>query len=370
MVGNRVGATSETAAAEQAALRYVDDRSPGIRRRRTRTGFSYVDAAGRALRDDAQLQRIRALAIPPAYEDVWICPAANGHLQATGRDARGRKQYRYHRRWREVRDEAKYRHTIAFARALPRLRERLGNDLAGGRLNKEKVLAAVAELLDTTFARIGSESYARENDSYGLTTLRAKHVERRGTAISLRFRGKSGVEHVIRITNRRLAAIVRRCRDLPGQELFTYVDTDGTPVPISSDDVNAYLREALAGDFTAKDFRTWHGTVLCAKELAELPPCETKLERRRAVSDAVKAVATRLRNTAAVCRSCYVHPAIIDRFLVDGALALPKPARSRAGGVSSDEARVLRFLERESKRDESARLRREMRKSVRLARRR
>ena len=348
-------------------MRYVDDRSPGISRRRLRNGFGYVDARGRTIRDAAELQRIRSLAIPPAYEDVWICPTPDGHIQATGRDARGRKQYRYHKRWREVRDEVKYKRTLAFARALPALRARVSRDLAGNGLAKHNVVAAVVRLLDTTFARVGNESYARENGSYGLTTLRAKHVERRGGGLALHFRGKSGVEHVIRVTDRRLAAIIRRCRDLPGQELFTYSDAEGKPVPVTSDDVNGYLREAMGGDFSAKDFRTWHGTVLCAAELDAAPPRATTAERRRAVSDAVKAVATRLRNTPAVCRACYVHPSVVDRFMLDGALTLPKVARARAASLDDDEARVLRFLEREAKRDERADVRRALRASVRAA---
>jgi len=344
------GARIEAEIARQAALRYVDDRAPGIRRKRRRGGFAYFDADGKALKDERALQRIRALAIPPAYEDVWICPSAAGHLQATGRDARGRKQYRYHKRWREVRDEAKFQRSIAFARALPALRKRIETDLQTNGLTRDKVLATVAKLLDTTLARVGNESYARENDSYGLTTLRAKHVRVEKGALRLRFRGKSGVEHSIRVSDRRLAATIRRCKDLPGQELFTYIDDAGNPVPICSDDVNAYLREVMGEEFTAKDFRTWHGTVMCATELELAEASTSEAERRKIVAAAVGAVATRLRNTAAVCRSSYVHPAVIERFMTKGALKLPRLRKRPSDGFSEDEARVLRLLEGEAKR--------------------
>lgn len=309
--------------------------------------------------------------MPPAYENVWICPFPNGHLQATARDARGRKQYRYHKRWREVRDEAKYRRTIAFARSLTALRERVEADLAKPGLTRERVTATVVRLLDTTLARVGNEEYARANDSYGLTTLRSKHVRAKNGQLQLRFRGKSGVEHVIRVSEKRLASVIRRCRDLPGQELFEYLDDAGNPVPLGSDDINAYVREVTGDEFTAKDFRTWHGTMLCAIELSDVLPAATTAERRRVVSAAVKAVAQRLRNTAAVCRSCYVHPAVIDRFLLDGSLVLPKQPRKTTVSerrLSQREVRVLRFLEREIRRDERADLRRAMRKSIRLAR--
>ncbi len=309
--------------------------------------------------------RIKALAVPPAYEDVWICPHPNGHLQATGRDARGRKQYRYHKRWREVRDETKYRRSIAFARALPTLRKRVATDLASAGLTQAKVLATIVRLLDTTFARIGNEGYAKDNGSYGLTTLRAKHVERRGGSLKLRFPGKSGVRHVIGISDRRLVAVIRRCRDLPGQELFAYLDERGDAVPISSDDINDYLRETMGDEFTAKDFRTWHGTVLCATVLQVVPAVASAMQRRHAVREAIGSVAARLRNTIAVCRSSYVHPSVIDRFMLDGELRLPKATvpPSATGSLDEAEARVLRFLEREARRDERSDLRRALRKS-------
>jgi DNA topoisomerase-1 len=335
-------------------LHYVDDRSPGIRRERTRSGFRYLDARGHAIADERQLARIRSLAVPPAYEDVWICPSPLGHLQATGRDARGRKQYRYHKRWRVVRDKAKYEHSISFARALPALRRRIAKDLAGAGLTREKVLATIARLLDTTLVRIGNEAYARENESFGLTTLRAKHVRQSKSGLKLRFRGKSGIEHSVDVTDRRLAAIIRRCRDLPGQELFAYEDGDGNAVPVVSDDLNAYLRNAMDGDFTAKDFRTWHGSVLCALELAGSGEAVTATERRTATVAAIAAVAGRLRNTPAVCRTCYVHPAIVARFARDGRLLLPelRAGRSPARGLSRDEARVLLVLERHARREQ------------------
>jgi DNA topoisomerase-1 len=328
-----------------------------------------VDPAGKTIHDPKQLSRLRSLAIPPAYEDVWICPDPSGHMQATGRDARGRKQYRYHRRWREVRDEAKFRRTVDFAKALPRLRARVAADLAASGLSRQTVLAALARLLETTLARVGNEEYARDNGSYGLTTLRARHVERAGSRTRLRFRGKSGVEHIIPITDRRLAAVIRRCRDLPGQELFTYIDDDGATVSVNSDDLNAYVREAMGHEFTAKDFRTWHATVLCATELAAAPPAGTTAERRAAVGTAIKTVAAILRNTPAVCRSSYVHPAVIDRFLSEGRVTLPRVSRRSRGTsmLDAQEAQVIRFLEREAKRDERADLRRALRRSLRAA---
>ena len=350
-----------------AQLRHVDDRAPGFRRRRKDGGFIYFDLQNRRIRRHDVLQRIKMLAIPPAYEDVWICPLPEGHLQATGRDARGRKQYRYHKRWREVRDEAKYRRTIDFARALPGLRASLEKDLAAPGMTKEKVLATVVRLLDTTFARIGNESYAKDNGSYGLTTLRRRHVDARNGKLRLRFRGKSGIEHTIAVSDRRLASIIRRCRDLPGQELFTYVTPDDDVAPVASDDVNAYLQAAMGSDFSAKDFRTWHGTVLCAIELAETPCPGSQRERRQVASLALKAVASRLRNTPAVVRQCYVHPAVLDRFMLDGRIVLPRMAQAKgrtSKGLNADEARVLRFLEREARRDERAELRRALRRSV------
>ena len=319
--------------ARLAGLRYVMDSKPGIRRQRRGKGFSYLDPAGQPLRDPRERRRIAALAIPPAWTQVWICPLANGHLQATGRDARGRKQYRYHPDWRAVRDETKFGRMVAFGETLPRLRARLESDLALPGLPREKVLAAVVKLLETTLIRVGNEEYARENDSFGLTTMRSRHVDIAGATVRFHFRGKSGKEHDVAIADRRLARVVRACRELPGHELFQYVDESGERQGVSSDDVNEYLRAVTGEDFTAKDFRTWGGTVLA---LAALRVCgagcsagEAKLAERqpkagqssrereanRAIVEAVKRVADQLGNRPAICRKYYVHPAVIAAFL-------------------------------------------------------
>ena len=301
--------------ARAAGLRYVSDAAPGILRRRRGRAFHYSRADGAPVRDPRTLGRIRALAIPPAWREVWICSADDGHLQATGRDARERKQYRYHRRWREVRDETKYGRLIPFAAALPRIRRRVARDLARPGLPREKVIATVVRLLETTRARIGNEEYARENESFGLTTLRERQVRVRGSRLKFRFRGKSGVEHAIELDDRRLATIVRRMRDLPGEELFRYVDDDGETRRIESDDVNAYLKEIAGEDFTSKDFRTWAGTVLAARALRALGPCASQSEGKRNIAQAIAAVAGALGNTKAVCRKCYIHPEILESYL-------------------------------------------------------
>jgi DNA topoisomerase-1 len=269
---------------------------------------------GRAITNPAELQRIRALAIPPAWTDVWICPDPRGHLQATGRDARGRKQYRYHPKWRQVRDEVKYGRLIAFAETLPRIRERTALDLKRPRLTREKVLAAVVQLLEKTLIRVGNEEYARSNNSIGLTTMRDKHAKINGAGIRFEFRGKSGIGHAVDLHDRRLTAIVKACRDLPGQELFQYVDDAGRHQPIGSADVNTYLRAICGRDFTAKDFRTWAGTVLAAKALAEAEPARSKTHAKREIVRAIESVAKCLGNTKAVCRKCYIHPAILDAY--------------------------------------------------------
>jgi len=301
--------------ARAAGLRYVSDAAPGILRRRRGRAFRYSRADGAPVRDPRTLGRIRALAIPPAWRDVWICSADDGHLQATGRDARQRKQYRYHRRWREVRDETKYGRLIPFAAALPRIRRRVARDLARPGLPREKVLATVVRLLETTRARIGNEEYARENESFGLTTLRERQVRVHGSRLKFRFRGKSGVEHAIELDDRRLAAIVRHMQDLPGEELFRYIDDDGETRRIESDDVNAYLRDISGEDFTSKDFRTWAGTVLAARALHALGPCAGQNEGKRNIVQAIGAVADALGNTRAVCRKCYIHPEILESYL-------------------------------------------------------
>jgi DNA topoisomerase I len=335
-------------AARAAGLRYVTDTRPGISRRRAGSGFAYAWPDGSKVDDAEHLTRIRALAVPPAWADVWISPVANGHVQATGRDARGRKQYRYHARWREVRDETKYERMIAFAEALPRIRTRVDADLAADGLTREKVLATVVALLETTLIRVGNEEYAKENRSFGLTTLRDRHATVRGSSIRFHFRGKAGREHEVGVRDRRLARIVKLCQDLPGQELFQYVDDDGERRAVDSEDVNDYLREASGGDFTAKDFRTWAGTVAAAMELREAEPFASDAEAKRNVVAAVERVAERLGNTPAVCRKCYVHPAIIDSYLEGETLLSLKRRnrRSRSGGLDPDEAAVLTFLRR------------------------
>jgi DNA topoisomerase-1 len=313
-------ATQETAKA--AGLRYVTDERPGITRRKHGRGFSYRDRSGAVIRDRRTLDRIRALAIPPAWTDVWICPHPNGHVQATGRDARGRKQHRYHPEWHAHRDEAKFGRMIAFAEALPRIRERTDADLRRPGLPREKVLAAVIRLLELTLIRVGNDEYARLNRSFGLTTLRDRHARIDGTAVRFRFRGKGGKMHEVGLRDRRLATIVRRCQELPGQELFQY-DDDGEVRDVASDDVNQYLREISGGDFTAKDFRTWAGTVLAFRALRALQPADDERTQRRNVVEAIRQTAGRLGNTAAVCRRSYVHPAVLEAYLdgrIGGAL--------------------------------------------------
>jgi len=362
--------TVEVEHARSAGLRYVDDRSPGLRRERTQAGFAYFDSRGKAITDEAELARTRSLAIPPAYEHVWICPYAHGHVQATARDAKGRKQYRYHKRWREVRDANKYESTVAFAKALPRLRERVEADFSRPEMSRDNVIATVVRMLETTLVRVGNESYARDNQSYGLTTLRARHVKVEGQRrVRLRFRGKSGVEHSLTIEDRRLARAVARCRDLPGEVLFTYLDDAGEAQPIVSDDVNAYLREVTGGDFSAKNFRTWAATVACATELEAAGPSQTQAQAKQTVVAALVATAQRLGNTPAVCRKAYVHPAIIERYLDELRLDLPKlRAARKPGGLARDERRVLAFLEAAQARDEGAARVRKLERSVDAAR--
>lgn len=338
------------AAARAAGLHYVSDDRPGIRRVRAGKGFRYVDIDGRAVRDPEVLARIRSLAIPPAWTEVWICPRPQGHLQATGRDARGRKQYRYHPGWRQTRDSTKYDRMIGFAQALPRIRRRTEKDLAGPGLPREKVLATVVRLLESTLIRVGNEEYARQNHSFGLTTLRDQHADISGSSVRFRFRGKSGIHHEVDVRDRRLARIVHRCQDLPGEELFQYVGEDGRPHFIDSADVNAYLREISGQDFTAKDFRTWAGTVLAARALQEFAAFDSQAQAKRNVVQAIESVAKRLGNTKAVCRKCYVHPAVIDAYL-DGSLLETLQSRVRheltdaLGSLPPEEAVVLAFLQ-------------------------
>ena len=340
--------------ARAAGLRYVDDRVPGISRKRVRSGFAFFDPAGKKITDEAELQRIKSLAIPPAYENVWICPIPHGHMQATARDARGRKQYRYHKRWREVRDANKYESTVSFGEALPKLRKRVEADLKLDCMNREKVIATVVRMLDDTLIRVGNETYARDNDSYGLTTLRPRHVRVIGEKrIRLNFRGKSGVEHAITIEDRRLAKTIVRCRNLPGELLFSYLDDDGLPQPVQSEDVNDYLRTTMEGDFSAKDFRTFAATVLCAVELERAGGAETVAEAKTNVTRAVEATAKKLGNTPSVCRKSYVHPIVIERYMDDRVLELPAArATSATEGLEPDERRVLAFLHQQTLRDD------------------
>lgn len=338
-------------AARDAGLRYVSDRAPGLRRLRAGRAFRYVDPDGRAVRDRDTLARIRALAIPPAWDDVWICTSPDGHVQATGRDERGRKQYRYHDRWRTVRDEAKYGRMADFARALPGLRRRVARDLARPGLPRDKVLAAVVRLLETTSIRVGNAEYARANRSFGLTTLRDRHATVRGPSIRFRFRGKHGVDHDVELEDPRLARVVRRCQDLPGQELFQYLDESGRVADVASEDVNDYLRRATGAEFTAKDFRTWVGTVLAWLALREFEAVDSEAQARKNVVRAIESVARRLGNTPTVCRKCYVHPAVLDAYLEGGLLEVLRRRADRAMAESlprlrPEEAAVLALLQR------------------------
>ena len=340
------------AAARAAKLRYVSDTRPGITRRRTDDGWEFLDTDGSAITDPRTIERINKLAIPPAYTDVWICRDPRGHLQAVGRDAKGRKQYRYHPRWREIRDEAKYGKMLTFGRVLPQIRAAVQQDLQLHGLPKRKVVAAIVALLEKTMMRVGNEEYARTNDSFGLTTLRDGHAKIRGGTVSFDFRGKHGVEHHIDLKDRRLARVVERCRDLPGQDLFQYVDETGGTHSVASDDVNEYLREVSGEDITAKDFRTWAATNLAALALAGLEAFDTDVQAKKNVVRAVEEVAKQLGNTPAICRKCYIHPAVFDGYL-DGSLAEGLKARADevldhpgASGLTAEEVAVTAFLSR------------------------
>jgi DNA topoisomerase I len=330
-------------------LRYVTDGKPGIQRRRAGSGFSYIGLDGKPIRDKKKLERIKAIAIPPAWTDVWISASPNGHILATGRDAKGRKQYRYHDRWREVRDENKYERLIAFAEALPVIRERTAQDLKLSGLPREKVLSAVVQMLDRTLIRVGNAEYAKENGSYGLTTMRKKHVDVDGNTIHFEFRGKSGQEHDVELRDRKLASIVKRCLELPGYELFKYLDEDGQQYDVESGHVNDYLREITGQEFSAKDFRTWAGTVLAARALQEFEAFDSDAVAKKNVVQAIERVAKRLGNTPAICRKCYVHPAIMDSYL-DGSLAeslrrlAVEELASSISDLESEEAAVLVLL--------------------------
>ncbi|HVF99947.1 MAG TPA: DNA topoisomerase IB [Chloroflexia bacterium] len=343
--------------AKAANLRYVSDSRTGITRRKSGRGFTYTDPKGERLTDAKELARIKALAIPPAWSDVWISPYPNGHIQATGRDDKGRKQYRYHNRWREVRDETKYGRMIEFGRALPKIREQVDKDLAKKALSRERVLATLVRLLETTFIRVGNEEYARTNNSFGLTTMRCRHISVRGDKVQFKFRGKSGKCHAITVDDPRLARVIRRCQELPGQELFGYIDDEGRRCTVTSDDVNQYLHEITGQHFTAKDFRTWGGTVLAAISLQASEPAEKATQARKNVVAAIQEVSERLGNTPAICRKSYVHPSVISTYL-EGTLHTllaagdPKQAVEKmvtdapSHGLKPEEEAVVRLLER------------------------
>ena len=334
--------------AKAASLRYVRDDRPGIRRRRAGTGWSFAGPDGRPIRDKETLSRIRALAIPPAWTDVWICSQEQGHLQATGRDARGRKQYRYHKRWHAVRDETKYGRMILFGNTLPRIRAQLDKDLALPGLPREKLLATIVCLLEATLIRVGNDEYARTNRSFGLTTLQNRHVDIKGAHIHFNFRGKGGKEHAIKVNDRRLARLVKRCKDLPGQDLFQYEDDTGEPQPISSADVNEYLQHISDEEFTAKDFRTWAGTLLAVTELGTSGPPESNTDIKSVIARAVEEVAKQLGNTPAICRKCYIHPAVLLAYQDPALFERWKKELAKAEegeGLSKEEGALLKFLE-------------------------
>ena len=353
MISPRVDQHREAAA--RAGLAYVTDGIAGIRRERNGKGWSYYAPDGTRISDPAERERIQALVIPPAWTNVWICPDPSGHIQATARDARGRKQYRYHPLYRDTRDKSKFRRMLEFSEILPEIRERVERDLRARDLTRRQILATVVMLLDKTLIRVGNDEYARENRSFGLTTLRGRHVEVKGSKLHFSFRGKSGVEHAIAITDRRLARIVQQCQDLPGYELFKYIDEAGKRQTISSDDVNAYLREITGRDITAKDFRTWAGTMLAARELFALGPAKSQREAERNMIRAIDAVAKRLGNTRTVCRKYYVHPGLVRAYL-EGLTAplpsnrLPHHARREhpAAALRREEVAVLQFLQEDA----------------------
>jgi DNA topoisomerase I len=339
-------------AASRAGLNYVTDGVSGITRRRAGKGWIFFRPGGARISDPEERRRINALVIPPAWTDVWISPDPKGHIQATARDARGRKQYRYHARYRDARDQSKFRHMLELSEVLPAIRGRAERDLRAPELSRRQILATVVQLLDKTLIRVGNDEYARENRSYGLTTLRMQHVQVNGSKLSFSFRGKSGVQHAISVTDRRVARIVQRCQDLPGQELFQYLNNAGKRETVTSDDVNAYLREICGRNITAKDFRTWGGTMLAGVELREMGAASTQAEAKRNIIRAIDAVAERLGNTRSVCRKYYVHPALVHAYmqgLVPGPSAADSPRRNRRRSpmpaLRRDEVAILQFLQ-------------------------
>ncbi|CAN5419852.1 DNA topoisomerase IB [soil metagenome] len=330
--------TLETTPAERTLLAYVNDQEQGLRRVADGKGFSYVDEDGKTVEDEATLARIKALAIPPAWTSVWICPDPNGHIQAIGRDQKNRKQYRYHTEWRADRDARKYDRMSAFGRALPKLRKRVEADLARRGLPREKVLAAVVSLLELTLIRVGNDEYAKQNKSFGLTTMRKRHLKLNGGGAVFEFVGKSGKKHKTGFRDRRLARIVAACQELRGQRLFQYLDDDGQRRAIESSDVNDYIRAACGDDFSAKDFRTWYGSLAALEALSTSPPPATQTEAKRTLNTCVKAVAGLLGNTPAVCRAAYIHPKVLEAF---EASQLPK---RRASSPRARELALLRLV--------------------------
>jgi DNA topoisomerase-1 len=362
------GANESAAAARAAGLYYVNAGEAGIDRIAAAHGFRLQGSSGKPITDRRVDERVRRLVIPPAWTDVWICASPRGHIQAVGRDGRGRKQYIYHQEWRRVRDRTKFERMVEFGRALPRIRARIDHDLARRSLGKERVLAAIVSLLDVTHIRIGNAEYARSNGSFGLTTLRDRHVTVTPATLTFRFRAKSGKEHSVNLGDRRLARVVKACQDLPGQRLFQYLDGD-TPRAITSEDVNAYLRQISGDDVTAKDFRTWAGTVLAGMALRDLGTEDGRTAIRRNLATAIKSVAARLGNTAAVCRKCYIHPAVIEAYEC-GTLAAQigsRPAPRRRGRLSPEETALLAFLTRLRRRRPSAAAKRRRPSSRRTA---
>ncbi|WP_313621660.1 DNA topoisomerase IB [Achromobacter sp.] len=334
-------------ARDEVSLTYVDDTQAGYTRVRVNGHtFHYLDLQGRRISDEAEILRINALAIPPAYQEVWICPSPNGHLQATGRDARGRKQYRYHAAWTAVRDATKYQNLLSFGLALPRIRRQVARDMKIPGLTQDKVIAVLVRLLEITLIRIGGREYARANKSYGLTTLKRRHTTVAGSRFRFQFQGKSGVPHDVTVNDRRVARVIRRCLDIPGQQLFQYLDADGERHPVDSGAVNAYLRQAGGGEYTAKHYRTWSGSVLAYAALQARPFVDERQARQEAV-DVIKQVSKRLANTPAVCRACYVHPAILESYL-SGTLPARTAAPAGPRGLDADERRLLAFLQQRS----------------------
>ena len=346
-----------TSAARAAGLRYVHDGRAGIHREAVKDGFRYLDAHGAPVEDETTLARIKGLVIPPAWQDVWICAQANGHLQATGRDARGRKQYRYHPKWRTARDEVKYERMLKFGDALPAIRHEVDRALKLPGLPREKVLATIVYLLEATMMRVGNEEYARTNKSFGLTTLRNRHVKVDGSEVQFSFRGKSGVYHKVKVHDRRLAGIVKRTRDLPGQELFQYIDEDGETHSVDSSDVNDYLRNITGEEYTAKDFRTWSGTVLAALALQEFEKFDSETQAKKNIVRAIESVAEKLGNTPTICRKCYVHPAVLDAYLEGAPLDVMRERTEETlaedlHALQPEEAAVLAMLQQRLRHEE------------------